>query len=113
MSDVGQNTVSSTSPIFNSPQLPSEENPSPSFQESSIPTSSQLNDSNEGYTTSSKLKSTVREHFTKEKINNDWKVTCNHCKKKLNGDLKNGTSHLREHLRRSNKKGQVDIRKAF
>ncbi|KAK8502493.1 hypothetical protein V6N12_005479 [Hibiscus sabdariffa] len=110
MSDVGQNTVSSTSPIFKSPQLPSEENLSPSFQESSIPTSSQLNDSNEGYTTNSKLKSTVWEHFTKEKINNEWKATCNHCKKKLNGDSKNGTSHLREHLRRCNNKGQVGIR---
>ena len=111
MSDVGQNTISSASSTFNFPQLPFEESPSsPTFQESSIPTSNQLKESNEGNTSNSNLKSIVWEHFTKEKINNKWKATCNHCKKKLNGDSKNGTNHLRDHLRRCNKQGQVDIR---
>ncbi|KAK8596940.1 hypothetical protein V6N12_065417 [Hibiscus sabdariffa] len=52
----------------------------------------------------------VREHFTKEEINNEWKAICKHCNRKLDGDSKNGTKHLHVHLGRCNKQGQLDIR---
>ncbi|KAL4290572.1 hypothetical protein GQ457_14G016350 [Hibiscus cannabinus] len=113
MSNVGQNSVSS-SPTFDSPILPTEESPSQTSTEDTNPTLSQSNvvieDNVSNESNPSKLKSIVWEHFKKEKINNEWKETCNHCKKKFSGDSKNGTSHLRDHMRRCNKRGQLDIR---
>ncbi|KAE8668680.1 Detected protein of unknown function [Hibiscus syriacus] len=113
MSNLGENSISSTSTTFNSPQLSTEGSPSPSSEENSVPTLSQPNVVVENNVstefTSSKLKSMVWDHFKKEKINNEWKAICNHCQNKFNGESKNGTSHFRDHLKRCKKRVQVDI----
>ncbi|KAE8728421.1 hypothetical protein F3Y22_tig00004457pilonHSYRG00061 [Hibiscus syriacus] len=114
MSNLGENSISSTSHTINSPQLSTEGSPSPSFEGNSVPTLSQPNvvveNNVSSECTSSKLKSMVWDHFKKEKINNEWKAICNHCKNKFNGESKNGTSHLRDHIKRCKKRVQVDIR---
>lgn len=47
-----------------------------------------------------KLKSSVWNDFTREKLpNNVVEATCNYCKKVFNGHSGNGTSHLKNHLK--------------
>ncbi|KAK8561060.1 hypothetical protein V6N11_078698 [Hibiscus sabdariffa] len=110
MSNLEENSVSSTIPTH---ELSTEESVIPNSEDTQ-PSLSQPNvvvdDNKSSEYNPSRLKSSVWEHFTKEKINNEWKAICKHCNRKLGGDSKNGTKHLHVHLGRCNKRGQLDIR---
>ncbi|KAL4379848.1 hypothetical protein GQ457_02G022500 [Hibiscus cannabinus] len=103
MSNLRESYVSSTDPTHDFPTqesvLPNSEDTQPSLSQPNV-----VVDNNESSEYNpSRLKSAVWEHFTKEKINNEWKAICKHCNRMLGGDSKNETKHLHVHLGMCNK----------
>ncbi|KAL4279914.1 hypothetical protein GQ457_03G012410 [Hibiscus cannabinus] len=103
MSNSKDNFVSSTSPthefLTQESVIPNSKDTQPSLSQPNV-----VVDNNESSEYNPpRLKYMVWEHFTKEKINNEWKAICKHCNRKLGGDSKNGTKHLHVHLGRCNK----------
>ena len=58
---------------------------------------------------SSKLRSSVWQHFNRQQVNGEWKAKCNYCFKLLGGNTRNGTKHLHCHLQRCKRKGVKDL----
>lgn len=62
---------------------------------------------------SSKLRSSVWQHFNRLQVNGEWKAKCHYCFKLLGGNTRNGTKHLHCHLQRCKRKGVTDLRQTI
>ena len=84
--------------------------PAPISTDTQTPISALLMDDDITMYKPKKLKSIVRNHFTRQQINEEKKAIYNYYKRMFSGKSKRGTTHLHDHLNRWPKLAHKDFK---